>query len=67
VAALKHDQGSKTLDKNFRQLVHIAFRVAAEMGDEFKNGLVQARESIEHNVTYNLFNRHIEPLFLGKK
>jgi len=67
VAALKHDQGSKTLDKNFRQLVHIAFRIAAEMGDEFKNGLVQARESIEHNVTYNLYNRHIEPLFLGKK
>jgi len=64
--ALKHDQGSPTLDRNFRQLVHIAFRVAAEMGDEYRNALISARASIEQNVTYNLYNRHIEPLFVGK-
>jgi hypothetical protein len=66
VGALKHDQGSKTLDRNFRQLVHIAFRVASEMGDEYRNALISARASIEQNVTYNLYTRHIEPLFVGK-
>jgi membrane-bound lytic murein transglycosylase len=66
VGALKHDQGSKTLDRNFRQLVHIAFPVASEMGDEYRNALISARASIEQNVTYNLYTRHIEPLFVGK-
>jgi hypothetical protein len=66
IGALKHDQGSLTLDRNFRQLIHIAFRVAAEIGDEFRQSLITARTSIEHNVTYNLYSRHIEPLFIGK-
>ena len=66
IGTLKHEQGSPTLDRNFRQLVHIAFRVAAELGDEFRQGLLTARVSIEHNVTQNLYTRHIEPLFVGK-
>jgi hypothetical protein len=65
VGALRHEQGSTTLDRNFRQLVHIAFRVAAEMGEEFRRSLVSARATIEENVTRNLYDRHIEPLFIG--
>jgi tagaturonate epimerase len=65
VGTLKHEQGSITLDRNFRQFVHIAFRVAAEMGDEFRDSLLTARASIEENVTYNLYARHIMPLFVG--
>ena len=67
IGTLKHDQGSPTLDRNFRQFVHIAFRVAAELGDEFRQGLSTARASIEENVTHNLYDRHIKPLFVGSE
>ena len=66
VGALMHEKDSTTVDRNVRQLVHIAFRVAAEMGDEFRQGLITARETIEGNVTHNLYSRHIEPLYIGK-
>jgi hypothetical protein len=48
-----------------RQLVHVAFRVAAEMGAEFTSALDDAREIAGRCVTDNLFDRHIRPLFLG--
>jgi hypothetical protein len=66
VASLKHEHKSPTLDRNFRQLIHIAFRIAAEMGEEFRAGLISARAPIEQHVTENLYQRHIKPLFVGK-
>lgn len=63
--ALAHDQGSPRFNSQVRQLVHIAFRVAAERGDEFRRLLTAHRDVIEANVTANLFDRHIAPLFLG--
>lgn len=67
VSALKHDQKNPAYNLNFRQLMHIAFRIAAELGDEFQNGLIESKEIIEQYVTENLFERHIRPLFLGKE
>jgi hypothetical protein len=67
VATLKHVQSNPKFNRDFRQLVHISFRVAAEMGDEYKNSLIKSRKSIEENVTENLYVRHIQPLFLGEK
>jgi hypothetical protein len=64
--ALTHDQNCPRFDGQFRQLVHIAFRLAAERGERFRQLLRLHRESIEANVTENLFDRHILPLFLGK-
>lgn len=66
VATLKHDPANPKLNKDFRQLVHISFRVAAEMGNEYFDALKAARQSIEAHVTENLYVRHIQPLFLGK-
>lgn len=66
VSALRHDQMNPACNLNFRQLMHIAFRIAVELGDEFQNGLIESREIIEQLVTDNLFKRHIRPLFFGK-
>lgn len=63
---LTHDQGSPRFDGQFRQLLHIAFRLAAERGERFRTLLKIHRKEIEANVTANLFDRHILPLFLGK-
>jgi hypothetical protein len=64
VDALQHDAACPRFNPHFRQLVHIAFRIAAEMGDRFTDLLQTYREPIETHVTENLFCRHIGPLFL---
>jgi hypothetical protein len=65
VDALQHDPDCPRFNPRFRQLVHIAFRIAAEMGDRFTDLLETCREPIETHVTDNLLGRHIIPLFLG--
>jgi hypothetical protein len=65
VARLRHDQSQPAYDLNLRQLVHVAFRLAAEMGAEWTEALSAARETAGRCVQENLFDRHIRPLFLG--
>lgn len=65
VAALRHDRTSPGYDRNFRQLIHIGYKVAAELGDCFRRMLRECRCEIEANVTFNILERHLRPLFLG--
>jgi hypothetical protein len=65
--ALRHNQACPGFNTNFRQLVHVAFKVAAEMGSRYTTALRDCRGVIEANVTENIFARHIQPLFLGEK
>jgi len=65
VETLRHDQSNKLYSIHFRQLVHIGFRIAAEMGEKYTHCLTEYRAEIEKNVTENLLDRHIRPLFLG--
>jgi hypothetical protein len=66
VERLRHDRSCPRYDVNFRQLVHVSFRLAAEMGRRYTDLLQEFRGVIEDNVTNNLFRRHIQPLFLGQ-
>lgn len=66
VAALQHNQSSSAYNLHLRQLLHVSFKVAAEMNGTFVSLVAECRTAIESNVTYNLFSRHIEPLFLGR-
>lgn len=66
VAALRHDAKNPGFNPDFRQLLHVGYKVAAEMGDEYLDALDACRESIGRNVTLNLFGRHLSPLFLGR-
>lgn len=61
-AALRHDPRCPQFDRDFRQLLHIAFRIAAELGPRFREALVRHREPIARNVTHNLLERHLRPL-----
>lgn len=67
VEALRHDQSCRGFNIHFRQLVHVAFKVAAEMGTRYTSSLTESRSIIEANVTANIFERHIQPLFLGER
>lgn len=65
-AALRHDPHSPAYNSSLRQLLHVGFKIAAKMGDRYLN-LLEANEAvIAKNVTENLFDRHIAPVFLGK-
>jgi hypothetical protein len=65
VEALRHDQACPRFNRDFRQLVHVGYKVAAEMGDRFTRMMQECRSTIESNVTANIYHRHIRPLFMG--
>ncbi len=64
--ALRHDQTDPAFNPSFRQLLHVAFKVAAKMGDRYLQALEKHQAIIAKNVTANLFDRHIRPVFLGR-
>jgi hypothetical protein len=47
-----------------RQLLHVGFKVAAELGDEYLRALEEHEPTIAAQVTANLFERHMVPLFI---
>jgi len=62
-AALRHDPSCPQYNPSFRQLLHVAYKVAAEMGPRFLNALEKYEPTIAENVTANIYERHIRPLF----
>jgi len=65
VLALKHDPSCARYNASFRQLIHVGFKVAAEMGDRFINALDDSARTINEGVTENIYERHLRPIFLG--
>ena len=63
--ALRHDQANRMYNRDFRQLLHVGYKVAAEMGPQFTALLQEHRDVIGRNVTENLYRRHLLPLFIG--
>jgi len=63
-SALRHDQANPGFNPDLRQLLHVGFKVAAKMGTRYLEMLDRCEASISRNVTGNLFDRHIRPLFL---
>ena len=64
VSALCHDPRNPAFNPHLRQLLHVGFKVAAKMGGRYLDQLDRCRATIARNVTTNLFERHIQPLFL---
>ena len=64
--ALRHDPTCPAYNRHLRQLLHVGYKVAAEMGGRFVDGLEKHAEVVAQNVTENLYLRHIRPLFLGE-
>jgi hypothetical protein len=61
---LRHDQSNPSFNRHFRQLLHVGYRIAAELGDTYYQTLEEHKEIIGQNVTENLFERHIKKIFL---
>jgi tagaturonate epimerase len=65
-SALRHDPSNPAFNPDFRQLLHVAYKIAANLGERYLNMVEECAEPISRNVTANLFNRHISPLFLAE-
>jgi hypothetical protein len=64
-AALRHDPADPRFNPHLRQLVHVGFKVAAQLGDRYLKMLEACEEAVSRNVTTNLYERHLKPLFVG--
>jgi len=63
-STLRHEPSSKDYNPSFRQLLHVGYKVAAEMGPRFLDALETYEDTIATHVTTNIYERHIRPLFL---
>lgn len=63
VASLRHDQSCSQYNPHLRQLLHVGYKIAADMGPRYLNALQAYEEPIARNVKENILNRHILPLF----
>ena len=62
-ATLRHEPGHPDYHAGFRQLLHVGYKVAAEMEDEFLEMVRQHGEIVAEQVTTNIYERHIKRLF----
>ena len=60
---LRHDKSCKLYNPNFRQLLHVGYKIAAQLGTRYFDALEKHEETIAQNVTENIYTRHIKPLF----
>lgn len=63
VAAVRHEPDQPAYNPHMRQLLHVGFKVAAEMGDRYLQALNDHREAVAANVKANLLERHLLRLF----
>lgn len=63
VGALDHTPGCPAYNPQFRQFIHVSFKVAAAMGARFTDALRARRAAVGARVRGNLLHKHLEPLF----
>jgi hypothetical protein len=64
--ALRHDEQCPEYNPSLRQLIHVGYKVAAKLGQRYLDMLVACEPHIARNVTTNLYDRHIKPIFLAQ-
>ncbi len=62
-SALRHDPTCPAYNMHFRQLIHVGYKVAAEMGADYYNALDAHAQTIAPLVTENILEKHLKPLF----
>ncbi len=63
VDALTHDQSNPDYNPHLRQLLHVGFKIAAQLGDRYLDALRVNSSIVREKVTSNLLDRHMRPLF----
>ncbi len=63
VGTLRHIKGHPDYNPNFRQLLHVGYKVAAELGNRYYEALDKFSNVVGRNVCDNIYERHLKPLF----
>ena len=66
VSTVRHIPNDPEFNASVRQLLHVGYKIAALAGDEYLDMLKKYEADVSRNVTENLFERHLKPLFLGE-
>ena len=61
---LRHVQSNPAYNLHVRQLLHVGYKVASEMGDRYLTAVESNEKVIAQNVFENLFDRHIKRVFI---
>ena len=61
---LRHNKLSPAYNSDFRQLIHVSYKLAAEHGDEYYAALDRNRDVVGAQVIENILYRHIRKLFV---
>ncbi|MCJ7448757.1 MAG: tagaturonate epimerase family protein [Bacteroidales bacterium] len=62
-ASLRHVPGNRDFNPNMRQLIHVAYKLAALKMDEYFRLLKTNEKTVSQSVYENIYNRHICRLF----
>jgi hypothetical protein len=62
--ALRHNQADPLYNLHLRQLLHVGYKIAAQMGERYYSALREFESDVSRNVTQNLWGRHLKPLFI---
>jgi hypothetical protein len=62
---LRHIPGHPDYHPGFRQLIHVGYKVAAELGELYLAMVRSHHEVIAEQVTTNIYQRHLERLFIS--
>ena len=60
---LRHDEAEPLYNPWFRQLIHVSFKVAAELKDEYIPALERSEAVIGREIEANIGERHVRRLF----
>jgi pantoate kinase len=60
---LRHNLKDPLYNPDFRQLVHVSYKIAAELSNEFYAALERNSEVVASQVKENILDRHIARLF----
>ena len=60
---LRHIPGHPDYNANFRQLIHVGYKLAAEMGTTYTDLLKKHADVIGNCVEENIYDRHLKRLF----
>src|SRR5574344_15934 len=60
---MRHNDSDPLYNPSFRQLIHVSYKIAAELGDEYYPALEKHSDVIAKEVIENICERHIKRLF----
>ena len=61
-SSLRHIPGHENYNPSFRQLIHVAYKIAASYGERFTDALKANRALIGEQISTNILDRHIRRL-----